>query len=50
MSRTTRIFVFPGGLLELEADKNDDDAAPGFYLECFVSGDDEVRDERSQGR
>ncbi|WP_040695517.1 hypothetical protein [Nocardia vinacea] len=38
MDRRTRLFVFPGGLLEV-ADYGDDDDGPGVYLELRTPAD-----------
>ncbi|MFI1916043.1 hypothetical protein [Nocardia sp. NPDC020380] len=46
MSRRASVFVFPGGLLEIEADRGETGDSPGIYLECFGSCD---RDEQPQG-
>ncbi|GAB2505148.1 hypothetical protein [Nocardia heshunensis] len=48
VSRRTRFFEFPGGLLEVEADQGEEGDNAGFYLECFGCCDDH-HDERLQG-
>lgn len=37
MAWSTRLFEFPGGVLEVRADGNDDDDNPGVYLEFNAS-------------
>ncbi|WP_433758819.1 hypothetical protein [Nocardia sp. CA-135398] len=38
MDRRTRLFVFPGGLLEV-ADYGDENDSPGVYLELWTPAD-----------
>ncbi|MEU1205787.1 hypothetical protein [Nocardia sp. NPDC005825] len=40
MAGQTRLFVFPGGILEIEAYGSEDDEEAGAYLEWFGCGDD----------
>lgn len=49
MSSRTRVFVFPGGLLEVAADSDGADDGTGIYLECFGSSDGNDDIEQQEG-